>query len=58
VAFPAISTGAYGYPVERAAPVAIAATKDALAAHPTVELARFVFRDEQTLAPYRAALTT
>ena len=56
VAFPAISTGAYGYPVELAAPVAIAATRDALTAHPSVELARFVFRDEATLAPYRTAL--
>jgi O-acetyl-ADP-ribose deacetylase len=56
VAFPAISTGAYGYPVELAAPVAIAATQEALAAHPTVEVARFVFRDEATLAHYRAAL--
>jgi O-acetyl-ADP-ribose deacetylase (regulator of RNase III) len=56
VAFPAISTGAYGYPVELAAPVAIAATKEALAAHPSVELARFVFRDEETLAQYGAAL--
>jgi O-acetyl-ADP-ribose deacetylase len=56
VAFPAISTGAYGYPIELAAPVAIAATQTAFEAHPSVELARFVFRDEQTLAPYRAAL--
>jgi O-acetyl-ADP-ribose deacetylase (regulator of RNase III) len=56
VAFPAISTGAFGYPLDRAAPVAIEATAAALAAHPEVELARFVFRDEQTLAHYRAAL--
>ena len=56
VAFPAISTGAYGYPVELAAPVAVAATEAALAAHPSVELARFVFRDEKTLGPYLAAL--
>ena len=55
VAFPAISTGAYGYPVELAAPVALTATRDALGAHPTVELARFVFRDEATLAVYRTA---
>jgi O-acetyl-ADP-ribose deacetylase (regulator of RNase III) len=58
MAFPAISTGAYGYPVELAAPVAIAATKTALTAHPSVELARFVFRDEKTLGPYRTALTS
>ena len=57
VAFPAISTGAYGYPVERAAPVAIGATREALRAHPQVELARFVFRDEATLKHYEAALT-
>jgi len=56
VAFPAISTGAYGYPVELAAPVAIAATAAALAANPSVELARFVFRDERVLAAYRAEL--
>lgn len=56
VAFPAISTGAYGYPLELAAPVAIAATQQAVAEHPAVELVRFVFRDEATLAPYRAAL--
>ncbi|TML23075.1 MAG: O-acetyl-ADP-ribose deacetylase [Actinobacteria bacterium] len=56
VAFPAISTGAYGYPVELAAPVAIHATQDAMRAYPDVELARFVFRDEATLASYREAL--
>jgi O-acetyl-ADP-ribose deacetylase len=58
VAFPAISTGAYGYPVELAAPLAIGATRDALAAHPEVETARFVFRDEATLAPYHTALAS
>jgi O-acetyl-ADP-ribose deacetylase (regulator of RNase III) len=56
LAFPAISTGAYGYPVNFAAPVAIAATQEAMAAHPNVELARFVFRDERTLDVYRAAV--
>ena len=56
VAFPAISTGAYGYPLGLAAPVAIAATMAALTAHPSVELARFVFRDEKTLGHYLTAL--
>jgi O-acetyl-ADP-ribose deacetylase (regulator of RNase III) len=56
VAFPAISTGAYGYPVELAAPVAIEATQKAMHERPDVQVARFVFRDERTLAPYREAL--
>ena len=57
IAFPAISTGAYGYPVDRAAPVAIGATAQALEEHPSVTRALFLFRDEGTLAAYRAALT-
>jgi O-acetyl-ADP-ribose deacetylase (regulator of RNase III) len=56
VAFPAISTGAYGYPVHLAAEVAVEATREALAAHPEVEEAWFVFRDEATLEPYMRAL--
>lgn len=56
IAFPAISTGAYGYPVHLAAPVAVAATTEALAAHPSVTRASFVFRDERTLDAYRVAL--
>jgi O-acetyl-ADP-ribose deacetylase len=57
VAFPAISTGAYGYPVEQAAPIAVDATVEALRMHQQVELARFVFRDGATLRHYEAALS-
>jgi O-acetyl-ADP-ribose deacetylase len=55
VAFPAISTGAYGYPVELAAPIALGATQSVLADHPSVQSVRFVFRDEATLVTYRTA---
>lgn len=57
IAFPAISTGAYGYPVDRAAPVATEAIARALAGHPAVTRASFVFRDEWTLDAYRSALS-
>ena len=47
VAFPAISTGIYGYPLDEAATVAIAATTEALASAPSVTEARFwLFGDE------------
>jgi len=42
VAFPSISTGAFGYPIERAAPVAVRAVRAALETAQRVELVRFV----------------
>jgi len=56
VAFPAISTGAYGYPVQLAAPVALAATSDALIRLPLIEKVRFVFVDEEIRGAYEQAL--
>ncbi|HMM49040.1 MAG TPA: macro domain-containing protein [Miltoncostaeaceae bacterium] len=55
LALPAISTGIFGYPVERAAPVAVGAVCAALAEAPTVHLVRFCFLDESTRERYRAA---
>jgi O-acetyl-ADP-ribose deacetylase (regulator of RNase III) len=42
IAFPAISTGAYGYPVEEAARVAVGAVKHTLVQVNDVRLVRFV----------------
>ena len=42
IAFPSISTGAYGYPLEEAAPIALRTAKDYLLEHPEIELVRFV----------------
>ena len=51
VAFPAISTGVYRFPVERAAGIALAATREALVRHSEIELVRFVlFSDEHLRA--------
>jgi O-acetyl-ADP-ribose deacetylase len=56
VAFPAISTGVYAYPMKAAAEVAIAATREALAAHPEVEEARFWLFGDDAYAAFEAAL--
>jgi O-acetyl-ADP-ribose deacetylase (regulator of RNase III) len=55
LSFPAISTGAYGYPVTDAAPIAISATLDALAAAKLVRLCRFVLFDVSTVRAYERA---
>jgi len=53
VAFPAISTGVYGYPVDQAAPIAISTVTDA---ETTVEQVRFVLFSERDLEIFRRAL--
>jgi O-acetyl-ADP-ribose deacetylase (regulator of RNase III) len=55
VAFPAISTGAYGYPMHEAAVVAIPAAIEALIAATHVRHARFVLFDTATLHAYTKA---
>ena len=55
MAFPAISTGAYGYPVTDAAPIAISATIEALATTKHVKTCRFVLFDISTVRAYQRA---
>ncbi len=48
VAFPAISTGIFGYPVELAAPVAVGSALNALRSAGNIREVRFVLFDEKT----------
>ena len=57
IAFPAISTGIYGYPPEEAAEVAAeAVTKTVIESTPGIELVRFVCFDQNTEELLRSAL--
>jgi O-acetyl-ADP-ribose deacetylase (regulator of RNase III) len=55
LSFPAISTGAFGYPVAQAASIAISSTLDALASARHVNRVRFVLFDAGTLKAYARA---
>jgi O-acetyl-ADP-ribose deacetylase (regulator of RNase III) len=56
VAFPAISTGIYGYPLGEAAPIALTTVCDFVAAQPSIRLARFVLFSTSALHAFRTAL--
>jgi len=56
IAFPSISTGIYGYPVEEASRIALNTVMDYLKDHPEIKLVRFVLFDSRTLAVYEEAL--
>jgi O-acetyl-ADP-ribose deacetylase (regulator of RNase III) len=56
LAFPAISTGVYGYPVEEAAPIALEATISFLQSHDDLALVRFVLFTSTTEAAFAHAL--
>jgi len=55
IAFPSISTGVYGYPVQDAAPVALEAVRRGLDAGELPRLVRFALFDAPTLEAYRSA---
>jgi O-acetyl-ADP-ribose deacetylase (regulator of RNase III) len=56
LAFPSLSTGAYRYPVDRAARVALKSVIDFLNEHGQPPLVRFVLFDAGTYGAYAAAL--
>ncbi len=56
IAFPSISTGIYGYPVEEASRIAFKTVADYLKDHPEIKLVRFVLFDSKTFSVYAETL--
>ena len=56
IAFPAISTGVYGYPVQAASEIAVAAVQDSLIEAPTVEKVVFCCFGAEVARLYHAIL--
>lgn len=56
ISFPALSTGAFGYPVEKAAKEAFETISDYLAEHRTPELVRMVLLNEKDFKIHKEAL--
>lgn len=56
IAFPSISTGIYGYPVEEASRIALKTVMDYLKDHPEIKLVRFVLFDSNTFNVYQEVL--
>jgi O-acetyl-ADP-ribose deacetylase (regulator of RNase III) len=56
IAFPAISTGAYGYPLDAAAEVAVATVCEFLQRHQRPELVRFVLFGRDAYQAFASAL--
>ena len=57
IAFPSISTGAYGYPLEEAAAIALRTAVDYLKEHDDIELVRFVLFGKKILGIYEKAIS-
>ncbi len=56
IAFPALSTGAYGYPLDQAAEVALTTVRDFLAEHDRPSLVRFVLFDAGSYGAFARVL--
>ncbi len=56
IAFPSISTGVYGYPIDEASRIALTTVWDYLEKHPEIERARFVLYGEANYRAYEKTL--
>ena len=56
LAFPAISCGVYGYPIEEACRIAIQTVMDYCGSHPEIQGVHFVLFSEKDLAVYRETI--
>ncbi len=56
IAFPAISTGVYGYPMEDAARIAFRTIIDYLSEHPEIQLVRYVLYDARAFETHARVL--
>lgn len=56
IAFPSLSTGVYGYPVDLAVTVALGVARDYALAHPTFAEVRFILFGDHNMAAFAAAL--
>ncbi|MBV9102875.1 MAG: macro domain-containing protein [Candidatus Eremiobacteraeota bacterium] len=56
IAFPSLGTGAYGYPIDEAADIALSTARGHALGETTLERITFVLFSERDLAAFRAAL--
>jgi O-acetyl-ADP-ribose deacetylase (regulator of RNase III) len=56
IAFPSISTGVYGYPIEQAAPIAVSTVRETLARHESMREVIFSCFSASDLAVYERLL--
>lgn len=56
IAFPALSAGAYGYPINEAARIALSTAAEYVKSHPEIELVRFVLFGKQAYEAFEKEL--